>query len=99
MQDLQGPFAGKEGLSKRAFGSTKLLSDDLIGQSSRFVGKRGCRGSPAGRDRITGSELASLVEVPHAEHVLVAVELKREPSPRSQAVESLPFRMEWTTQL
>ena len=63
MLDLQSRFAGKVGLPKRAFGSMELLSDDVIGQSGRFVGERGCRGSPAGRDRVAGCELPSLIEV------------------------------------
>jgi hypothetical protein len=87
------------GLPERAFGSMELLSDDLIGQSGRFIGKRRRRGSPAGRDRIAWCELPGLVEIAQVEHVLVSVELKRETGPRPQAVESLPFRMEWATQL
>jgi hypothetical protein len=99
VQNLQGRFAGKVDLSKRTFGSMEVLSDDLIGQTGWFIGKRGCRGSPAGCDRIAGSELPSLVETSQIEHVLVAKELKRKPGPRSKTVESLPVRVEWATQL
>jgi hypothetical protein len=99
VQNLQGRFAGIVNLSKRAFGSMEVLSDDLIGQAGRFIGKRGCRGSPAGGDRIAGSEFPSLVETSQIKHVPVSKKLKRKPGPRSKAVESLPFRMKWATQL
>src|SRR5688572_5580664 len=99
MLDLQCGLAGKVDLSKRAFGPIELLSDDLIRQSSRFVGKRRCRRGPAGRNCIAGCELPSLVKIAQVEHILVSVEVKRETGPRPQAVKPLPFRMEWTTQL
>ena len=76
MLDFQCRFAGIAGLLERAFGPMEILCDDELRQSGRFIGERGCRGGPAGRDCVAGCELSSLIESAQVEHVLVPVELK-----------------------
>ena len=95
---FQCRFTRIAGLLERAFGPMEVLRDDGLRQSAWFIGKRGCRGGPAGRDRVAGCEFSGLIEAAQVEHVLVPVELKRESCPRSQAVESFSFWMEGATE-
>ena len=82
MLDFQRRFPRKVGVPEGAFGSAEFLSDRVIGQSGRFIGKRGCRRSPAGRDRVARCQLPGLIEVGQVKHVLVPVELERQSGTR-----------------